>query len=132
MKRSWHSYQKVAPKPDRTGSDGFVYDSKTEMRRGEELRLLEKAGVISDLVRQKKFPLEFSCSCGAIKVLAGERVAQYRPDFVYMAGGIQVIEDVKGYPDETSKFRIRVFEALYKQRFLLLNGIDTKDGKQHD
>lgn len=120
MKNSWHQYSKRAPVPERTGPDGFVYDSKTEMRRGLDLQLLQKAGEISDLQRQVKFPLEYSCSCGAITVMAGKRPAQYTADFVYTENGKRVIEDCKGYADETSKLRIRVFEALYGEKVVIM------------
>lgn len=129
MKNSRHSYAKRAAKPDRTGPDGFVYDSKTEMLRGLDLILLERAGEISDLQRQVKFPLE--CQSGIyedepLKIMVGpkrDKVAVYTPDFVYMEKGVRVVEDVKGYPDEASKFRIRVFEALYSQKVTIVKKI---------
>lgn len=114
-KKSWHQYSNRAPKHARTGPDGFVYDSKTEMDRGIELSLLQRAGEISDLQRQVKFEL----STGGIdptKIMVGknrDKVAVYTADFVYIENGQKIIEDVKGYQDEASKFRIRVFEALY-------------------
>lgn len=111
MKQSWHQYSKRAPKHARTGPDGFVYDSKTEMDRGIELKLLERAGEITDLQRQVKFPLSRGGD-DPIVVMAGKNPAKYTPDFVYRENGQLVIEDVKGYPDENSKLRIRVFEAL--------------------
>jgi len=123
MTKSWHQYSKRAPVPQRTGPDGFVYDSATEMRRGMDLQLLQRGGVISDLQRQVKFPLEFKCSCGAIQVMAGKRIAHYTADFVYTEKGRRVIEDCKGYADETSKLRIRVFEALYGEKVVIMKKI---------
>lgn len=120
MKQSKYAYAKRAAVPDRTGPDGFVYDSATEMRRGIELQMLERGKVISDLKRQEKFPLEFKCSCGGIQIMAGKKVAVYTADFVYMENGVRVVEDVKGYDTESSKLRIRVFESLYRQKVTIL------------
>lgn len=125
MKKSRYSYAKTAPKPDRTGPDGFVYDSKTEMLRGIDLKLLERAGDITDLQRQVKFSL--SCYCAGCKapvtIMAGKKTAVYTPDFVYFENGVRVVEDVKGYSDEASKLRIRVFEALYNQKVTIVKKI---------
>ena len=123
MQKSWHQYSKRAPVAERTGPDGFVYDSKTEMLRGMDLQLLQRAGEISDLQRQVKFPLEFKCSCGGITVMAGKRPAHYTADFVYTEKGRRVVEDVKGYADESSKLRIRIFEALHGQKVTIVKKI---------
>lgn len=123
MTKTWHQYSKRAPVSGRTGPDGFVYDSATEMRRGMDLQLLQRAGEISGLERQVRFPLEFKCGCGAIQVMAGKRVAHYTADFVYTEKGRRVIEDCKGYADETSKLRIRVFEALYGEKVVIMRKI---------
>jgi len=118
MTKSWHQYSKRAPKAARTGhDDGFVYDSKTEMMRWFHLKLLERAGEISKIERQVSYQL----SNIDVKVMAGKKVAIYTPDFVYLDKDLnKVIEDVKGYRDEGSKFRIRVFEAFYKQKVKII------------
>lgn len=135
MKKSRFEYSKRAAVPQRTGPDGFVYDSRTEMLRGLDLQLLQRGGVIRNLERQVRFPLEFKCSCGAITVMAGKRVAHYTADFVYdekilvrEPGGarhdwVRVVEDCKGYADETSKLRIRVFEALHGQKVTVMRKV---------
>jgi len=82
MKNSWHQYSKRAAKPDRTGPDGFVYDSKTEMLRGCYLKLLERAGEISDLQRQVRYELSGPSGIN-ITVMAGKKPAVYTPDFLY-------------------------------------------------
>lgn len=111
-----HQYAKRAPKELRTGHDGFVYDSKTEMDRFYHLNILQRAGEIRDLRRQECFALEVP---GVVRVMAGTKPAVYTPDFCYQekcAGEwVDVVEDVKGYADEASKLRIRVFEAFYNQ-----------------
>lgn len=113
MTKSWYQNSKVAPKAERTGQDGFVYDSKTEYQRYCYLNLMARAGEITNLERQVKYPLQTKTN-PPITIKTANGVAQYTPDFVYHdKWGKQIIEDVKGYRDEASKFRIRVFEALY-------------------
>lgn len=121
MKKSWHAHRKVAPAIERTSRDGILFHSKTELRRWEFLRLLEKAGEVRNLRRQVKYPLSFIINEREdITVKAGSKTAQYTADFVYQEKEKtpddqwrEIIEDVKGYRDEASKFRIRVFEAFY-------------------
>lgn len=123
QKKSWHQNFKRAPKVERTGPDGFVYDSKTEMQRGCYLKLLERIGDITKLERQKTFQLLYNggCSTKPITVMAGAKVAIYTADFIYIdKSGNEIIEDVKGYRDESSKFRIRVFEAFYDRTVTII------------
>ncbi len=86
-------------------SDGVVHDSKKEAVRWTELKLMEKAGLISDLKRQVKYEL-IPSQCeyysevknGKVKhkykVL--ERACYYIADFVYQENGKTVVEDTKG------------------------------------
>ena len=69
--------------------DGMPFDSKREAARWRELRLLERAGEISDLRRQVRYEL--------VPKLPGERPVDYIADFVYRdKNGNEVVEDVKG------------------------------------
>lgn len=69
--------------------DGMPFDSKREAARWQELRLLERAGEISDLRRQVRYEL--------VPKLPGERPVDYIADFVYRdKNGNEVVEDVKG------------------------------------
>lgn len=79
----------------KTVVDGIQFDSKKEARRYAELKLLQKAGEISNLELQKKFLLIPSQKLGG-KVV--ERECSYVADFVYTdtkTGNI-VVEDTKG------------------------------------
>ena len=87
--------------------DGMVFDSKREADRWSELKLLEKAGEISDLQRQVKYeliPTQYSkweyTKSGKKKVI--EREASYIADFVYHDNtlGVEVVEDAKGMRTE--------------------------------
>ena len=96
----------------KTVVDGITFDSKREALRYGELKLLEKAKVIRDLEVHPKFklvryPIEIKYSNG--------RIAVYTADFSYITNaGDVVIEDVKGVVTSEAKFRIAVFESLYK------------------
>lgn len=74
--------------------DGMTFDSQKEYRRFCELRLLERAGKVTDLQRQVKFELIPSQRIGG-KVV--ERACNYIADFVYMENGRKVVEDTKGF-----------------------------------
>lgn len=69
--------------------DGW-FDSQKEYRRWCELKLLERAGKISNLKRQVEFEL--------IPKMGRLRAIKYIADFVYLQDGQQVVEDVKGGP----------------------------------
>ena len=69
------------------------FDSKREYRRAKELELMEKAGMISKLERQKEYEL-----IPAFRDAAGRkhRATKYVADFCYIdMAGNEIIEDVK-------------------------------------
>lgn len=72
-----------------TAPDGQKFDSVKEYHRWGCLRLMERAGVISDLKRQVRFEL--------IPRIGEERACNYIADFTYLENGKLVVEDVKGY-----------------------------------
>lgn len=87
-------------------SDGILHDSKKEADRWCELKLLERAGKISDLKRQVPFELipaqyeavpRFSKTGARLK--DGQRCVEksvvYICDFEYIENGKRVVEDVK-------------------------------------
>jgi len=71
------------------GNDTF--DSKKEFCRWNQLRIMEKAGDISELHRQVMFELQPAV------ILDGRKkpALRYCCDFAYVENGKQVIEDVK-------------------------------------
>lgn len=75
--------------------DGEVFDSRKEYYRWCDLRLLERAGVISDLKRQEKYLLIPGQRDEFGKLI--EREVSYIADFEYIQDGKKVVEDVKGY-----------------------------------
>ena len=77
---------KRAAESDRT-IDGVVFDSKSEMTRYLQLKLLEKAGEIYNLERQPRFPVE----------ILNQHFCTYTADFRYRLSDTDelVVEDVK-------------------------------------
>lgn len=85
-----------------TTQDGQKFDSQKEFERWCELRLLERAGKITDLQRQVKYVLIPTQRDEDGKLL--EKECAYWADFAYIETetGKAVVEDVKGYRDPSS------------------------------
>lgn len=79
------------------------YASKAEATRAEELKLLQRAGKISDLREQVKFPL----------LVDGELIGYYIADFMYVEDGEQIVEDVKGFKTPMFRWKAKHFRAQY-------------------
>lgn len=111
--------------------DGVTYDSKKEYNRWCELRLLERAGRITDLQRQVPFELipaqyrtietgeRYKNNNLARGIRAGdpktkevclEQSVVYYADFVYQQDGRQVVEDAKG---------VRTADYIIKRKLML-------------
>jgi hypothetical protein len=111
-KKSKNKYG-VSSKNERTWFGDFdgvkqniVFDSKKEMRRFCELRLLQRTGRITDLVLQKRFLL--------LDKLNDERAIHYRADFVYKnKNGENICEDVKGFRTTEYILKRKMFKAKY-------------------
>lgn len=88
------------------------YDSKREAKRAAELKLLEKAGVISHLQEQVVYeliPSQYRIVSGKKKCI--ERAMKYIADFQYVENGNTVVEDAKGF--RTEVYRIKKKLMLY-------------------
>ena len=101
-----------------TEVDGIRFDSKAEAKRWQDLKLLERAGLITDIRRQQKLELAPSVR------IPGESRARpplrYICDFAYqdLRTNTLVWEDVKGI--QTPAFRIK--QHLAKS----IHGIDVR------
>ena len=95
---------------------GYTFDSKKEFIRWCELRLLERAGKISNLQRQVKYVLIPSQRDQKGKVL--EREVSYVADFVYLdhSLGDVVVEDVKGYKTEVYRLKKKLLLWVHSIR----------------
>lgn len=91
--------------------DGQVFDSVKEYHRWGMLKLLERAGRISDLKRQVSYEL--------IPKQKGERACSYVADFTYMEDGKLVVEDCKGF--RTPEYRLK------RKLMLWVHGIRIKE-----
>lgn len=97
----------------KTVVDGETFDSQKEANRYCELRLMQRAGEISELRRQVVFtlipPLYEEGKCA-------ERAVKYVADFVYVdkATGKTVVEDVKSDPTRTPDYIIKRKLLLYR------------------
>ena len=111
---------------NKTVIDGIVFDSKREAQRYQQLKLMVKAGVISNLKRQVKYEL---VPAQYIDGKCVERAITYTSDFEYdemvpaslrvrtvMAddsikiAGRHIVEDVKG---------VRTKEYVIKRKLML-------------
>lgn len=91
--------------------NGITFDSLKEANRYNELKILEKKGLITDLKMQMSFIL--------IPKQEGEREVKYIADFVYKTNGEIVVEDTKGF---------RTKEYIIKRKLMLyVHGIKIKE-----
>ena len=92
--------------------DGIRFDSKAEMQRYGDLRLLELTGQISAL---KVHP--------TLELYAG---VKYKPDFMYIENGVMVVEDVKSKPTaqlDSFKNKWKQAQAKYPNyKFVIIGG----------
>lgn len=87
----------------KTEVDGIIFHSKREAKRYTELRIRQRAGEISGLALQPKYPLEIN----------GIKVGDYIGDFLYTENGQRVVEDTKGVKTPVYKLKRRLMLALY-------------------
>ena len=83
--------------------DGHRFHSKAEGARYRLLTLLVRAGEISDLTLQPRFPL----------VVCGVTIGHYVADFEYRERGARIVEDVKGMKTPLYRWKKKHFEAQY-------------------
>ena len=94
-----------------TEVDGIKFRSKREATRYGELKLMERAGLISDIRLQPRFVLcPWMLDHSDIRPLG-----EYRADFGYTdeRTGRDVIEDVKGFRTPLYKWKKKHVEAQY-------------------
>lgn len=113
----------------KTMVDGITFDSKKEALRYQELKLMEEAGLISELAMQVKYLLIpaqrekdiVGVRGGVKKGKIIERECAYYADFVYTDNetGETIVEDVKG---------MRIEPYITKRKLMLwIYGIRIKE-----
>ena len=121
--------------------DGIEFDSIKEGNRYCELKLLQRAGAISDLELQKRYeliPAQYETvetgeyyKVGAkkgqpkTKKVCIEQSVCYIADFVYQEKGQTVVEDVKGFRDPSSATYAKF--VLKRKMMLWLHGIRIRE-----
>ena len=107
--------------------DGITFDSRREARRYSELKLLERAGQITDLELQKVYELipaqyETYARYGkkGQRIKDGRRCLEksctYIADFVYKENGQTVVEDTKGERTEVYNIKRKMMLYFYNIR----------------
>ena len=87
-----------------TEVNGIKFHSAAEARRYLELKLLERAGDISNLELQPRYDFE----------LNGVNMGFYKADFRYFDHSLgQVTEDVKGYRTAMYNLKKKMMKAFY-------------------
>lgn len=81
------------------------FDSKKEARRAGELKLLQRAGHIIDLVIHPRYRID----------IAGFHVCDYEADFQYRnwKNGQLVVEDCKGVQTAVYKIKKKLMRAVH-------------------
>lgn len=95
----------------RTTIDGITFDSKREADRYAMLKILQKAGEISDLELQPEFELIPGYTYEGKKV----RATKYRADFRYRVRGhdLPVVEDCKGFRTKEYQLKKKILLQKY-------------------
>lgn len=88
----------------KTEIDGILFASRKEANRYSELKILERAGKITDLCLQVSFPL----------IIEGVKIATYICDFAYTENNQVIVEDCKGMKTATYKIKAKLMWALYR------------------
>lgn len=89
--------------------DNIKFDSVLEANRYKELKLLERAGEISNLELQPRFLLQDSFKKNGRTF----RKIEYVADFKYIENGKTIVEDVKGIQTDVFKLKYKIFEKVY-------------------
>lgn len=87
----------------KTVVDGIKFDSQREATRYSVLKIMQAAGVISDLRLQVPYVITVN----------GLKICKYVADFVYVDRGRDVVEDVKGMKTPTYNLKKKLMKAVH-------------------
>lgn len=93
------------------------YASTKEHKRANELKLMQRAGLITNLREQVKYVLIPTQRDAAGNLL--EKECSYYADFVYDKNGVTVVEDTKGF--RTTEYKLK------RKLMLYVHGISIKE-----
>lgn len=89
--------------------DGITFDSKREADRYLVLKGMEEDRLIEDLRRQVRYELVPAFDVDGRHY----RPVYYVADFVYVEGGKEIVEDVKGMRTDVYKLKSKLFARRY-------------------
>lgn len=132
---AWKNYKKKSKfGNEKVTVDGVTYDSTGEYKRFCFLKMLEKAGEISNLRHHVNFELIPKITREEVvhlktkdKVVTkvDQLARHYEADFVYInKKGEEIIEDFKGQETDLFKFKAALFFYLYKKRIRIVKQIN--------
>lgn len=98
-----------------------VFDSQKEYRRYCELRILERAGIVTNLQRQVRFALipaqrgpdTIGARGGVKRGKIIEKAVYYVADFVYDMDGKHIVEDCKGVRTDAYIIKRKLMLKVY-------------------
>lgn len=98
----------------KTIQNGQIFDSRREASRYAQLLLLERNGELRNIRRQVLYELRVN------NVL----IAKYYADFVYeqfrrATGWEEIVEDVKGYPNDRWPMKKKLMLAIFNVKVLV-------------
>ena len=141
MARGFYRKNNTKLNNQKTVIDGIEFDSKKEGNRYCELKLLQRAGQISNLEYQKRYeliPAQYETVATGEYYKVGDKKGQpktkqvcveqsvvYIADFVYQENGQTVVEDVKGFRDPASATYAKF--VLKRKLMLWIHGIKIKE-----
>ena len=91
--------------------DGITFQSKKEANRYRELKLLLRAGAITDLRLQVPFELQPAFTLNKKKI----RAIHYIADFMYQENGAYIVEDAKGFKTKEYMIKRKLYAYKYGQ-----------------
>jgi hypothetical protein len=91
--------------------DGYTFDSQREAERYSELKLMESAGLIKNLIVHPRFELFPKKGLPNGRIM---KAIRYTADFQYIdRDGNIIVEDVKGMITRDASLRMNLFQRQY-------------------
>lgn len=100
-------------------ADGYVFDSKAEFDRYQDLKWLERGGQIRGLRVHTRHPI----------VVNGVHVCDVEDDFSYFERDQKIHEDVKGFDTDISRLKRKLVQAAYPGIVWVIIKTEKKGGK---
>ena len=110
---NWHHRGKNKYNNITVECDGYTFDSKRECLRYQQLKLMEKAGEITDLEVHPSYDVVINGE--PVRYSVSKRPISIELDFLYFdkVKGQKVVEDVKGRDNAVSRIKRALFEHIY-------------------